>query len=234
MLEWELEVRHCDAMQLDVFTAMQGRRNYLLHRITNRLILIYRWWDGLTVQLQGSRKPPAYSKRKSYCVDCNWHSQFFQVVICFWRGGDTVICIGKDVSAPGEVYSVCWSKEVGVRRDTWHKDKTWIAHYYCQTSGYSESQNQCSLVSTRTVFYINRSSIFRQLTHLPGFDHGSFVNSGQHLSECGVCWDIEGEAIDWALTMIIDYTCSTYERKKPLGGENSAHKASPIEWKFPT
>lgn len=27
--------------------------------------------------------------------------------------------------------------------------------------------------------------------------------------------------------MIVDYTCSTYERKKLLGGENSAHKASP-------
>ena len=46
--------------------------------------------------------------------------------------------------------------------------------------------------------------------------------------------EYQGEAIEQAMTMIIDYTCSSIRRKGLRSGENSAHKASPIERKFPT
>ena len=41
--------------------------------------------------------------------------------------------------------------------------------------------------------------------------------------------EYQGEAIEQAMTMIIDYTCSSIRRKGLRSGENSAHKASPIE-----
>ena len=47
--------------------------------------------------------------------------------------------------------------------------------------------------------------------------------------DSSVVLEYQGEAIEQAMTMIIDYTCSSIRRKGLRSGENSAHKASPIE-----
>ena len=42
------------------------------------------------------------------------------------------------------------------------------------------------------------------------------------------CWNMKGEAIDWALTLVIDRDLTLEGRNLP-SGETSAHRASPIE-----